>query len=94
MPKRSARALKNFIAEKRLFSKILRVLLKDVVWMALFYAVIRGHLIERLTIRNGFYVAALFLALYSIFQLALCGRAYLESYREAIRGSVSVIPNT
>jgi hypothetical protein len=85
MPKRLTAAIQNLILEKSLIHKIVRVLMKDLAWMALFLLVIRSQLADRLTVRAGFYVAALFLALYSIFQLVLCGKAYLVSYRDTIR---------
>jgi hypothetical protein len=68
--------------------KIARVLIRDVFWMALLFLVIQGKIAGRLTIRDGVYVAGLLLVLYSIFQLALCGRAYLTSYRDALAVSL------
>ena len=66
-------------------AKIARVFIKDVIWLGLFFVVAQWHaLAGALTTRNAFYAAGLFLAAYSIFQLAVCVSAYLASYRGTI----------
>jgi hypothetical protein len=67
--------------------KIARVLIKDVVWLVLFFVVTQWQPLSGtpLTIRGGICVVG-FLAAYSILQLAGCVRVYLASYRETIAG--------
>jgi hypothetical protein len=66
--------------------KIGRVLIRDVAWVAVFLLITRWPRLAgaALTIRGAICVAGLFVALYSIFQVASCVRTYRTSYRETL----------